>query len=51
VDAGGEIQCRLAVEFQSLPAVPLPGAAWLFDTTLAGLGFARKYGQREALAA
>lgn len=37
--------------YTSPPApVPLPAAAWLFGTAIAGLGFARKYKQR-ALAA
>ena len=31
--------------------VPLPAAAWLFGSALAGLGFVRKYKQREILAA
>ena len=34
-----------------LTAVPLPAAAWLFGTALAGLGFARKYRRGEMLVA
>lgn len=30
----------------SVSAVPVPAAAWLFGTALAGLGFARRYKQR-----
>ena len=40
-----------ALDNVSLTAVPLPAAAWLFGTALAGLGFARKYRRGEMLVA